>query len=130
MLLPPSYGQNSILPNPSDAKRVQPRISAEYRYVTRKRLGSNHAIERITMLGSEPSGTERTLYINGKPRITGVIDNLQEVSFKPFCSRKLSETYFSRNLPGRCRRHENHLELICDDRRCFSAEERGRKSCP
>jgi hypothetical protein len=50
----------SVRPNSPDAEGVQSRISTEDRYVAGKCLGSDHGIERITILGCEPSGGVRS----------------------------------------------------------------------
>jgi hypothetical protein len=67
----------TALPKAANAEQVQFCVRAEDKYVHRKRLDSDHAIERIAMIGDEPPGSKRAVGLDWQQSIAGVLHGFE-----------------------------------------------------
>jgi hypothetical protein len=118
------------LPKAANAERVQFCVSTQDRDVHLKRVGSYHAIEWIALVSNEPPGAESVFSVDRQQRISGVLNNFEEISLKSDCPRKFAETYLRGNLPRSSRRYEDHVERIGHYFRYLTAQGFRGNFCP
>jgi len=89
------------LPDAADAERVEQGIGTDDGEVKRESLGRENAIERISVVAGETSGTKSRGNVDGQQGISGVVYGIQESSLESYGTIEFAETHLGRDLPGR-----------------------------